>query len=69
MSYNRFKPELTTTVLAKEYADWRRNEKTQLRFGQTIVNKYLKDDERAPDLFYETDVNFVLCSIIEEVEE
>ena len=65
---SKWSPKLTSTVLAKEYADWRRDTKTQLRFGQTIVNKYLEDG-RAPEIFYSTDINFILCSLIEELPE
>lgn len=63
----RFKKELTVETLNEEYMDWCRNPLDCLRFGQYMVNTYLRDGISAPDIFYETNTKVAYTKLMHDV--
>ncbi len=68
-----FKPELTPTVLAHLFLDWRKSVKifgySKIRFGQMICNRYLSDGASVPNIFYNESPENAFVDILEILEK
>jgi hypothetical protein len=67
---NRFLPILTVDVLTLEYDSWvKYGDRHSLRFGQYMVNKYLKENTgfSCPEIFYEKDEHKARSLIFDDI--
>lgn len=63
----RFKKELTVEMLSDEYIEWFRDPVECLRFGQYMVNTYMRDGISAADIFYETNPMVAYTKILHDI--
>ena len=66
---NRFISGLTHLTLFKEFAIWNHdyNYYNYQRFGQYVVNKYIKKNQTAPEIFYEENPRIAFDLLYKEV--
>ena len=69
----RFWSDFDYSVLATDYLEWTNNygmgrSTTGLRFGQVLCNRYLKQGQTFPELFYEEDVEKAFGIAAKEIE-
>lgn len=64
---SRFKKELTVEALSDEYVEWCRNPVECLRFGQYMVNTFLRNGVSALDIFYETNSKVAYTKILHDI--
>lgn len=65
-----FNDTLTAETLSEEYLAWcmkygNSRDRSDLRFGQYICNKYLCLGKSAPEIFYEEDVGVAYYKIVD----